>query len=123
MWNNRFWRKIERLDAVIEEQRVERERTERLGRLCPHAKRRCKARPIGACSKARALGLNDEGRPLPKSERPVCGARTRNGGICEARAVPGKRRCRLHGGLSMGAKTIEGRARQSETYQRWRSRF
>jgi glucans biosynthesis protein len=32
-----------------------------------------------------------------------CGARTRAGGSCEARAIRGRRRCRLHGGLSPGA--------------------
>ncbi|WP_280922669.1 HGGxSTG domain-containing protein [Ruegeria sp. HKCCSP351] len=50
------------------------------------------------------LGLNDSGEPLPKSERPTCGAKTRNGGQCQALVVPGKRRCRLHGGLSTGPK-------------------
>jgi len=29
---------------------------------------------------------------------PVCGARQRNGSPCESLPVPGKRRCRLHGG-------------------------
>nr|WP_275041362.1 HGGxSTG domain-containing protein [Ruegeria sp. ANG-S4] len=50
------------------------------------------------------LGLNDDGEQLPKSERPQCGAKTRAGGQCHARVVPGKRRCRLHGGLSTGPK-------------------
>ncbi|WP_311201778.1 HGGxSTG domain-containing protein [Ruegeria conchae] len=50
------------------------------------------------------LGLNDARGPLPKTERPTCGARTRAGGQCQARVVPGKRRCRLHGGLSTGPK-------------------
>nr|WP_276525746.1 HGGxSTG domain-containing protein [Ruegeria profundi] len=50
------------------------------------------------------LGLNENGEPLPKSERPTCGAKTRTGGQCQARVVPGKRRCRLHGGLSTGPK-------------------
>ncbi|WP_305851945.1 HGGxSTG domain-containing protein [Ruegeria sp. HKCCD7255] len=50
------------------------------------------------------LDLNDNGEPLPKSERSACGAKTRAGGQCQARVVPGKRRCRLHGGLSTGPK-------------------
>lgn len=49
-----------------------------------------------------------------KQARPVCGAKTRAGGTCQARAVPGKRRCRLHGGASTGPKTKEGRERIAE---------
>jgi hypothetical protein len=43
----------------------------------------------------------------PKRDRPACGARTRRGGACQARAVwdrlanaPRNGRCRLHGGLT-----------------------
>ncbi len=42
-----------------------------------------------------------------------CGARTTNG-ICEQLPINGTGRCRLHGGLSTGSKTPEGRKRQSE---------
>lgn len=52
----------------------------------------------------------------PKSDRPRCGAKTRAGGSCQARAVwnkakdkPRNGRCRMHGGLSTGPKTPEGR--------------
>ncbi len=34
---------------------------------------------------------------------PPCGARTRNGRLCRCPPVPGRKRCRLHGGLSPGA--------------------
>jgi hypothetical protein len=34
---------------------------------------------------------------------PRCGARTRAGGICQRPAIRGRKRCRLHGGLSPGA--------------------
>ncbi|MDA0990572.1 MAG: HGGxSTG domain-containing protein [Verrucomicrobia bacterium] len=34
-----------------------------------------------------------------------CGARTRSGTPCKRFPVPGKRRCRMHGGLSTGPKT------------------
>jgi hypothetical protein len=34
---------------------------------------------------------------------PRCGARTRAGGACQRPAIRGRRRCRLHGGLSPGA--------------------
>lgn len=53
-----------------------------------------------------------------KRDRPKCGARTRAGGKCQAPAVwdkknnkPRNGRCRLHGGLSTGPKTPEGKAR------------
>ncbi len=58
----------------------------------------------------------------PKRERPRCGARCRNGKSCKAapvwdlrldRAVNG--RCRMHGGLSTGPKTEEGRRRIAES--------
>ena len=34
---------------------------------------------------------------------PRCGARTRAGGTCQCPAIRGRRRCRIHGGLSPGA--------------------
>jgi hypothetical protein len=44
--------------------------------------------------------------------RVPCGARRRRDGLpCEALSVPGKRRCRWHGGASTGPRTDEGRAR------------
>jgi hypothetical protein len=42
---------------------------------------------------------------------PSCGAKTRRAMTCEAPAVKGRRRCRLHGGLSTGPRTAEGRER------------
>jgi hypothetical protein len=36
-------------------------------------------------------------------QAPRCGARTRAGGACLRPAIRGRRRCRLHGGLSPGA--------------------
>jgi len=53
-----------------------------------------------------------------RGDRPLCGARTRKGVPCAARVVEGKGRCRLHGGLSTGAKTAEGRARIAESNRR-----
>ncbi|WP_318527335.1 HGGxSTG domain-containing protein [Ruegeria aquimaris] len=67
--------------------------------------RKCCTRCLGDnCERMAEIGLDYNGDPLPKSQRPVCGAKTRAGGQCQARAVPGKRRCRLHGGLSTGPK-------------------
>lgn len=39
---------------------------------------------------------------------PRCGAKNRRGKPCQCPAVRGKRRCRLHGGKSTGAKTLAG---------------
>lgn len=54
----------------------------------------------------------------------ICGARTRKGTQCKAKALPGKKRCRFHGGLSTGPKTPEGRERvaqvQRERWKKWR---
>ena len=54
-------------------------------------------------------------------ERPRCGARCRDGSPCEAPPVWDRRldrpvngRCRMHGGLSTGPKTEEGRIRIAE---------
>lgn len=49
-------------------------------------------------------------RPMPS--RVVCGARRRRDGKpCEALSVPGKRRCKWHGGQSTGPRTTEGKAK------------
>lgn len=51
--------------------------------------------------------------------RIACGARTRASGSCRAKAMA-NHRCRLHGGLSSGPKTIAGRARIAEAQRkRW----
>lgn len=48
-----------------------------------------------------------------------CGARTEDG-PCQELPINGTGRCRLHGGLSTGSKTPEGRKRQSEAQiERW----
>lgn len=38
----------------------------------------------------------------------VCGARTRSGTPCQRRDLYPSGRCKLHGGLSTGPRTIEG---------------
>lgn len=57
-----------------------------------------------------------------KRERPRCGAKCRDGTSCNAPPVWNKRldralngRCRMHGGLSNGPKTEEGRRRIGES--------
>jgi hypothetical protein len=41
----------------------------------------------------------------------LCLAKTRRGTPCQKPPLNGKTRCRLHGGLSTGPKTHEGKAR------------
>ena len=61
-------------------------------------------------------------------ERSRCDARTRSGGLCRKYPIKRKRRCRLHGGLSTGPRTAEGRARIAAAqfkhgrYVNWRER-
>ena len=40
-----------------------------------------------------------------------CGAKTRKGTACQKPPLAGKTKCRLHGGLSTGPRTAEGKAR------------
>ena len=47
----------------------------------------------------------------PKRPSQSCGARTRRGTACQKPPLRDKTRCRLHGGLSTGPKTPEGKAR------------
>lgn len=52
--------------------------------------------------------------------RPLCGARNRKGKPCRAKALSGKRRCKFHGGMSTGPKTLKGRNRIAEAQRkRW----
>lgn len=74
---------------------------------------------------ARARGGVLVGFDHPARAHPVfCGARTRKGMPCKAKALPGKTRCRFHGGLSTGPKTSEGRERiakaQRKRWAAWR---
>lgn len=62
-------------------------------------------------SHARA-GANDSGMDEARKVRVTCGARRRRDGQpCEALSVPGKLRCKWHGGCSTGPRTDEGRTR------------
>lgn len=47
-----------------------------------------------------------------------CGARKKNGHRCQGPALPGKRRCKFHGGASTGPKTPEGKAKIAEAQRR-----
>ena len=65
---------------------------------------------------------------LLKNQRTKCGAKTRSGAPFAKFPMEGKRRCRLHGGLSTGPKTNEGRAAISAAntkhgrYKNWREK-
>jgi hypothetical protein len=78
---------------------------------------------------------NDDGarRRVRRRDRPRCGAMTRGGTPCQAPCVwdrekdaPRNGKCKLHGGLSSGPTTKEGRQRAIEAMQqghrRWRDR-
>jgi hypothetical protein len=57
---------------------------------------------------------NDSVRALPiaNQKRVTCGARRRRDGEpCQSKSVPGKRRCKWHGGCSTGPKTPQGKTR------------
>lgn len=53
---------------------------------------------------------------LPKLKK-LCGARTRKGPPCVAPARPNGR-CRMHGGLSTGPRTPEGKKRMVDAHRR-----
>lgn len=48
-----------------------------------------------------------------------CEATTRAGTPCKLKTIYRNGRCKLHGGMSTGAKTPEGKARQLEGYRLW----
>jgi len=89
----------------------------------------------GSIRAGAAWGLTDDDRMRLESDllrqkckssqhqsnrRVICAAQTRKGTLCKALSEPGKRRCKLHGGLSTGPKTSEGRARIAKAQrQRW----
>ena len=58
-------------------------------------------------------------RARQSMQRVVCGARRRRDGQpCQARSVPGKRRCKWHGGCSTGPRTAEGKAKVARNLPR-----
>lgn len=49
--------------------------------------------------------------------RPRCGAKTRRGTPCRCSALPGKRRCKYHGGMSTGPKSEAGRLQSAKNLE------
>lgn len=78
-----------------------------------------------ACADMQAKGLADDGTALPRFDRPDCGARSRAGQPCKNKVIPGKHRCKHHGGKSTGPRTPEGKARiaeaQRKRWAKWRA--
>ena len=66
------------------------------------------ARPVAPRNRGR-LKNGAAGGDLTAAPR--CGARTRRGTACQAPAMRGRARCRMHGGASTGPRTPEGLAR------------
>lgn len=55
--------------------------------------------------------------------RVTCGARRRRDGLpCQALSVPGKKRCKWHGGASTGPRTEAGRVQSMGNLQQYRRR-
>ena len=72
------------------------------------------------CKRLRAIGLDHYGHPLELERRPECGAKAHDRVKCKAKVVPGKTKCRLHGGASTGPKTLAGKRRiASAQRRRW----
>ncbi|MES2671788.1 MAG: HGGxSTG domain-containing protein [Pseudomonadota bacterium] len=72
-----------------------------------------RANESGFChaKRAGAHANNSGSLPTGNKARVICGAkRRRDGQPCEGLSVPGKRRCKWHGGASTGPKTAHGRA-------------
>lgn len=73
-----------------------------------------RANDYGLCHATRAGAHANKSGSLPTGNkaRVICGAkRRRDGQPCQGLSVPGKVRCKWHGGASTGPKTEEGRAR------------
>ena len=84
-----------------------------------------RARDYGLCHAARAGAQANKSGSLPTGNkaRVICGARRRRDGQpCQGLSVPGKQRCKWHGGASTGPRTNEGRKRSMANLWQCRSR-
>lgn len=84
-----------------------------------------RANESGFCHAKRAGAHANNSGSLPTAAnqlRMICGAkRRRDGEPCQGLSVPGKRRCKWHGGASTGPRTDEGRARSLANLQQYRA--
>lgn len=103
-------------------------------RVSPGNSAKCASVRVGITSAApeylpaprERAGANDFGRCSTGTEarqaRVICGAkRRRDGQACQALSVPGKQRCKWHGGCSTGPRTDEGRARSILNLRQYQS--
>ena len=85
-----------------------------------------RANEFGLCHaiRAGARANNSGGAPAGANQaRVICGARRRRDGqACQGMSVPGKRRCKWHGGASTGPRTDEGRARSLANLRQYHNR-
>ena len=82
--------------------------------------RTCGSCFVSGCKTLKAIGLDHYGEPLPPQNRPPCDAKARDGLKCKEKVVPGKTKCRLHGGKSTGPRTSAGKEQiASAQRNRW----
>jgi hypothetical protein len=82
--------------------------------------RTCSGCFVLGCKRWRTVGLNHYGEPLPLESRPACEAKTRDVLKCNEKVIPGKTKCRLHGGASTGPRTSAGKERIAlAQHNRW----
>ncbi len=55
---------------------------------------------------------------MNKRDKPICGARNRQGNPCACKLLLRGGKCKFHGGMSTGAKTPEGKARSIAALRR-----
>lgn len=67
-------------------------------------------------------GLSQRADQVLKYKRTYCGARKKSGEQCKGLAEPGKNRCRFHGGLSEGPKSIDGKILSLSKLKQYRNR-
>lgn len=56
------------------------------------------------------------------TKRVICGARTQSDRPCRGKSLPGKQRCKWHGGKSTGPKSAEGRAKALRNLRQFRQK-
>jgi hypothetical protein len=80
---------------------------------------------IDSSTRARMGASNSGSLPAGANQaRVICGAkRRRDGQPCQGLSVPGKRRCKWHGGASTGPRTEEGRARSIANLRQYADRM
>ena len=55
---------------------------------------------------------------MRKQSWELCGARTRRGTTCLCKKLPGRTRCKYHGGMSTGPLTVEGKKKSAKNLEK-----